>query len=43
MEKIVAIHDIQHVDVTVDSKLGIQRKAQHPVVTPLTDLVMDVE
>src|SRR5437899_12703406 len=43
MEKIVAIHDVQHVDVTVDPKIRIQRKAKHPVVSPLADLVMDVE
>src|SRR5207249_9787128 len=43
MEEIVPIHDVQHIDITINSKIGIQRKAQHSVVTPLTDLVMDVE
>ena len=43
MEKIVSIHDVQHIDVTIDSKIGIQRKAKHPVVTPFADLVVDVE
>jgi hypothetical protein len=43
MEKIIAIHDVQHIDVTVDSKVRIQRKAEHPMVSPFTDLVMDVE
>src|ERR1041385_4016517 len=43
MEKIVPIHHVQDIDVTIDSKVGIQRKAQHPVITPFADLVVDVE
>ena len=43
MEEIVPIHDVRHIDVTIVSKIGIQRETEHPVVTPLADFVMDVE
>src|SRR6266536_6241704 len=43
MKKMVSIHDVQHIDVTINSKIGIQGKAKHPVVTPLANLIVDVE
>ena len=43
MEKIVTIYDVQHIDVTVVSKIRIQRETKHPVVTPIANFVADIE
>src|SRR5688500_11749662 len=38
----MAIHDVQQIDVTVDTEIGIQRKAEEAEVTPGAHFLADV-
>ena len=43
IHQVMPIYDVQQIDVTVDPKVGVQRQAQHPVVAPGPDFLVNVQ